>query len=137
MLTADMSFVERRAFPRQPINHLTVLRLSDETAIPAQVVEVSAKGARVELDRQLPEGTYVRLTLQEQIVFGHVCYCVPGREQEFAVGVHLEQTLSSVEDLAKLSQHLAAASPLEPQLEADSVHSVVERAEETLPESLG
>ncbi len=121
-----MPIVERRAFPRQTIDYLTVLRLSDDTAIPARIVEVSARGARVELDRHLPEGTYLRLTLHEQIVFGHVCYCTPGQGNEYALGIQLDETLSSVEDLAKLSQGL----------QSDSMNGVVERAEETVPESL-
>ncbi|MBY0504958.1 MAG: PilZ domain-containing protein [Bryobacteraceae bacterium] len=121
-----MPFVERRAFPRQPIHHLTVLRLSDETAIPALVVEVSARGARVELDRHLAEGTYLRLTLEEQIVFGHVCYCVPGKENEYAVGVQLEESLASVEDLS----HLAAC------LDSNAPNRIVQGAEEALPETL-
>ena len=129
-----MPFVERRAFPRQPIDHLTVLRLRDETAIPARIVEVSARGARVALDRHLPEGTYLRLTLQEQIVFGNVCYCRPGQDGEYLLGVELDEALGSVEDLAKLSQFLSADE--NGVLQPDGVNRVVERSEEALPESL-
>ncbi len=135
-----MPFVERRAFPRQPIDHLTVLRLRDETAIAARIVEVSARGARVELDRRLPEGTYVRLTLQEQIVFGHVCYCVPCQNNEFALGIELAETLDSMEDLAKLSRHLAVSEGAGPQnagLQPNGANAVVESAKEPLPKSLG
>mgnify|MGYP000337541025 CR=1 FL=1 len=135
-----MPFVERRAFPRQPIDHLTVLRLRDETAIAARIVEVSARGARVELDRQLPEGTYVRLTLQEQIVFGHVCYCVPGAENQFALGIELAETLAGVDDLAKLSRHLAGSEGLAPKnagLQPNAPDAVIESAKEPLPKSLG
>jgi len=103
-------------------------------------VEVSARGARVELDRQLPEGTYVRLTLQEQIVFGHVCYCVPGAENQFALGIELAETLAGVDDLAKLSRHLAGSEGLAPKnggLQPNAPDAVIESAKEPLPKSLG
>lgn len=98
--------VERRAFPRHPINHLTVLRLADETAIPARIVEASARGVRVELDRQLPSDTPVRLSYEGEALLGRVCYCTHG-SWNYIVGIYLEQTLEGIEDLAHLSQALA------------------------------
>jgi len=126
--------VERRAFPRQPIDHLTVLRLPDGTAIAARVVEASQRGARVEVDRELPEGTHVRLTLKEQIVLGHVCYCLVAADREFILGVHLDDPLTGIDDLTNLNQALTASAS--PKLQADGVDGVVERPKETLPETL-
>ena len=79
------------------------------------------------MDRELPEGTPVRLTLKEQIVFGRICYCLPAAEREFLLGVHLDQTLDGLEDLTRLNQAL----------QANRVDGVVERAKETLTEGLG
>lgn len=105
-----MNLVERRAFPRHPINHLTVLRLADETAIPARIVEASARGLRVELDRQLATDTPVRLSFEGEILLGRVCYCTHGN-WSYTVGVYLEQKLEGIEDLAHLSQALAVEEP--------------------------
>ena len=105
-----MNLVERRAFPRQPVDHETELTLPNGTALPARIVEASARGIRVELDRPLATDTPVRVIIEKQVVLGRVCYCAEGAGGYY-LGLYLEQTLAGLDDLAKLSRVLEDDQP--------------------------
>ena len=114
-----MNIVERRAFPRQPINHETLLTLPDQTAISVRIVETSERGMRIALTRYLETDTAVQVTIDGQVILGRVCHCgearagmtmpttVPATMGSYIAGLYLENTLAGLEDLAKLSHMLA------------------------------
>ncbi len=110
-----------------------MVRLRDETAIPARIIEASARGLRLELDRYLTMDTPVRLSLHEEIVLGRVRYCIPASSGEYFVGLQLEETLASLDDLVRLSRALETPGDSKP----NGVDGVVETAEKALPETLG
>lgn len=108
-----MSNVERRAFPRQPVNHETLLTLPDRTSISVRILEASERGMRIALSRHLEADTPVQLKIDGDIVLGRVCHCVEARQGvisgsgAYVAGLYLENTLEGLEDLAKLSRLLA------------------------------
>lgn len=112
-----MSIVERRAFPRQPINHETLLTLPDQTAITVRIIEASERGMRIALARYLETDTPVQVTIDGQVVIGRVCHCAEARpglttpatmgSGAYVAGLYLENSLAGLEDLAKLSRLLA------------------------------
>lgn len=111
--STDMSIVERRAFPRQPVNHETLLTLPDRTAISVRIIEASERGMRIALARYLETDTPVQVTIDGQVVLGRVCHCGEARQGitsgsgAYVAGLYLENTLAGLEDLAKLSRLLA------------------------------
>ena len=112
-----MSIVERRAFPRQLVNHETSLTLPDQTAITVRIIEASERGMRIALTHYLETDTPVQVTIDGQVVLGRVCHCAEARQGlntpatmgsgAYVAGLYLENTLAGLEDLAKLSRRLA------------------------------
>ena len=108
-----MSIVERRAFPRQPVDHQTLLTLPDGTAITVRIIEASERGMRIALADYLETDTPVQVTIDGEVVLGRVCHCAEARQGvisgsgAYVAGLYLENSLSGLEDLAKLSRLLA------------------------------
>ena len=111
--STDMSNVERRAFPRQLVNHETLLTLPDRTSISVRIIEASERGMRIALSRHLEADTPVNVTINGEVVLGRVCHCGEARQGitsgsgAYVAGLYLENTLEGLEDLAKLSRLLA------------------------------
>ena len=108
-----MSVVERRAFPRQPVNHETLLTLPGRTAIVVRIIEASERGMRIAMARHLETDTPVQVTIDGQVVLGRICHCAEARQgissgsSAYVAGLYLENSLAGLEDLAKLSQLLS------------------------------
>ena len=108
-----MSIVERRAFPRQPVNHETLLTLPDQTAITVRIIEASERGMRIALADYLETDTPVQVTIDGEVALGRVCHCAEARQGvisesgAYLAGLYLENSLAGLEDLAKLSQLLS------------------------------
>ena len=108
-----MSIVERRAFPRQAVNHETLLTLPDRTAIIVRIIEASERGVRIGMAHHLETDTPVQVTIDGQVVLGRICHCAEARQgitsgsSAYVAGLYLENSLPGLEDLAKLSQLLA------------------------------
>jgi hypothetical protein len=76
-----------------------------------RLVNFSANGTRMTLDREVQPGTMVKVEWGSTILLGEIIYCVPQGE-EFAVGLELEDALYEREGmLDSISQAWSAPAP--------------------------
>jgi hypothetical protein len=97
--------VERRREPRiraYDTVQITVLGQSGYTAV-ANVIQLSPHGMRLVLDRPISVNAAVKVTGEDWIALGDVCYCEWERSH-FAVGLHLDQALTGLKELARLQE---------------------------------
>jgi len=97
--------VERRREPRIRAYdevQLTVLGESGYMTI-AYVIQLAQRGMRLVLDRSIPVNAAVKVTTADWIALGDVCYCEWERSH-FAVGLHLDQALTGLKELARLQE---------------------------------
>lgn len=61
---------------------------------------------RLIVPRDISVGTAMRLDFENQLVLGEVCYCQAAGDSSFIIGLELEQSLSNLDDLARLVRAL-------------------------------
>ena len=74
-----------------------------------RLVNFSAKGTRMILDREMLPGTMVKVEWGGTILLGEIIYCCP-EGKEFAVGIELEDALYERELLDSFSANWATAA---------------------------
>jgi hypothetical protein len=79
------------------------------TPLMGRLVNFSAGGTRMVLDREVPLGTMVKVELGGTILLGEIIYC-SRQGKEFAVGLELEDALYEKEMLESMSETWAAAA---------------------------
>lgn len=107
--------MELRREPRfetpQPVR-LTVLG-DQQTELFGNVVNLSGTGMRLIVNGAIPQGTAVKLELEERLLLAEVCYCEPMGD-DYAVGLNLEQSLVHTQELARLAAKLLGQTPQAP-----------------------
>ena len=100
---------ERRIKVEKPVK-LTILGADPSGGLDQEcmgtVLDTSGRGMRVELPLAPQPGAALRIDIDQQILFGEVCYCQPSRTGRFAVGLQIEQSLRNLGDLSRLVKAL-------------------------------
>ena len=101
--------MERRKHHRLPIHLDAEFHVLGREAsrVPGRVQDVSESGLRLTTHTALPLGTFLRIVLEDSVVFGEVRYCCPWLGGYMA-GLRVEQVLLGTSELSKL---IAAALP--------------------------
>lgn len=115
---------DRRANPRHPIDakaRIYPLSMAPTPLqpIPARITDASPNGLRLLVPRPVAPGTPVRIDLDDAMLLGEICYCVPvptHPTHAFHAGVTIEQCLSGLASL----QHLIDALQPDPDREFES-----------------
>lgn len=78
----------------------------DDARSPAELIDVSSKGARLRIGYAVPVGAAVRIDTGDHVVLGEVCHCSPFAEG-YVCGIEIDQVLSYVTDLNRLMEAIA------------------------------
>jgi hypothetical protein len=117
---ADTADMDRRREPRirtyQTVE-LTVL-VDGGFSISAHATQFSSHGMRLVLERPIPVNAPVRICCDDWMVLGEVCHCNPERSHYIA-GIHLDQALVGLEELAARSEKPPPATAALPGLDKD------------------
>lgn len=70
----------------------------------ARIVDMSSKGIRLHTETPLIAGSVVQVEVDDTMVLGEVCYCVPGSSSAFNVGVLAKQSLVGLSALAQVKR---------------------------------
>ena len=99
--------MERRQTERAQTCLPATLTVLSEPRMEFQVMveDLSGAGARIRLDRPVPSGTAVQLSLEDALYLGEVMYCIHlGADAQ--VGLALRHSLMHTKDLSILMQRL-------------------------------
>jgi hypothetical protein len=77
-----------------------------EFRVPGWMSNVSGRGMQVRTARELPIGAGVQLDWDNVLALGEVIYCRPVEGGQYLSGIHLEHTLTNLEELTRLSEWL-------------------------------
>ncbi len=101
--------MERRKHHRLPIHLDAEFHVLGREAsrVPGRVLDVSESGLRLTTQTTLIPGMFLRIVLEDSVVFGEVRYCCPW-VGGYVSGLLVEQVLLGTSELSKL---IAAALP--------------------------
>ena len=99
--------MERRREPRIPLEqHAWITLLVDpEVRCPATAVDLSGRGMKLRLSRQLAADSPVKVEIGDSMYLGEVCYCRL-EHGAFVAGLAIEQVLTGLQGLARLRSKL-------------------------------
>jgi hypothetical protein len=95
---------------------LTILGSSagvPDTIVPASMIEISGRGLRLNTEAPVPVGSAVRIDFDDNILLGEVCHLSQTGPASFTCGIHLEQALAAVNNLARLIDGIMGESRTE------------------------
>ena len=103
--------MERRREPRIPSEQQAWITLlgDNEVRYPATAVDLSGRGMKLRVSRKLALDSPVKVEIADSMYLGEVCYCRP-EHGTFVAGVAIEQVLTGLQGLARLSSRLIADS---------------------------
>jgi hypothetical protein len=103
----DMGSVERRREPRKECREPVRIEVLGDPlqVLTGLLVNISGKGARLQLSQTLPLNTMVRIDTSEAIYLGEVCYCFE-ESGVWQVGVQMEHSIPLGHGLRNLSERL-------------------------------
>jgi|SRR6185295_9431348 len=78
----------------------------NDVRLNASMTNLSGRGLSLTTESSVPVGAAVRIDVNDNILLGEVCHSRQTGPSTFICGVHLEQALNSVEDLARLVARL-------------------------------
>ncbi len=84
---------------------ITVLGDNAPAPLQARVVEMSGLGMRLIMDTPVAAGAALKIELHDALLLGEVSYCYPDCGH-FVAGLHLDQALNGLKDLARLNRRL-------------------------------
>lgn len=118
--------MERRREPRIPLEQQAWITLlgDPEVRCPATAVDLSGRGMKLRLSREVPMDSPVKVEIGDSMYLGEVCYCRL-EHGAFIAGVAVEQVLTGLQGLARLRNKLTADSrrAVDPELEVVAVLS--------------
>lgn len=102
--------MEKRAETRRSIRGTATLTLlcGTEEKCTAEMVNISGRGMRLISGCAIPLGVPIRVDAEDCMWLGEVCYCEPAGSG-YAVGLRLDQCLSHVSSLERLTRSLLGA----------------------------
>ncbi len=110
--------MDRRSEPRIRLEEQACITLLGESEIrsPATVTELSGRGMKLRVPRQLVPNTPVKVEVGDSMYFGEICYC---RLElgTFFVGLRIEQVLTGLQGLAQLRRRLTLDSTMRAQVD--------------------
>lgn len=92
---------------------LTILGSSagvPDKLVPASMIDISGRGLRLNTEVPVPVGSAVRVDFDDNILLGEVCHLGQTGPASFTCGVHLEQALTAVNNLARLIEGIMGES---------------------------
>jgi len=72
---------------------ITISQPADFQPIEGQLTDVSRSGLRIRTPRVIHRGAHLHVQLKNMVVFGVARYCRPRAEDEFEVGIEIEQVV--------------------------------------------
>ncbi|MCC6859658.1 MAG: hypothetical protein IT158_13900 [Bryobacterales bacterium] len=110
---ADPRIVDERGqlriFANQPAS-VTVLG-EPERVIRGRIVDHSPQGLGLDLEGPVPYGAAVKISWENRILLGEVCYCRTGRHGCRA-GIRVKHVLLDTNELARLRRRILGEDPL-------------------------
>ena len=105
--------MERRREPRIQSFETVRLTVLDDNgySTAANALQLSAHGMRLVVDRPIAVTAVVKVEGDDWMALGDVCYCRQERSH-YSVGLHLDQALMGLEDLATRSPEWSSEFPL-------------------------
>ncbi|HEV2688847.1 MAG TPA: response regulator [Bryobacteraceae bacterium] len=90
------SGVERRKEARYVVSEpatITVSQPAEFLPLQGHLSDVSRSGLRIRSPRPIHRGASLHVQLKHMVVFGHACYCRPAAQDEFDIGLAIDQTV--------------------------------------------
>lgn len=117
--------VEKRSQPRYPVGSSVEVCWLTEPPVrfSGQLSNLSANGLRLLVERELPPGAPVQVSLEDLILLGEVRYCRPAGGL-YAVGLELEHCLTLTAELLRLAHQLANGGNQAGGALGDAAHAV-------------
>ncbi len=106
--------MDRRQEPRIAVEEqgwMTILGSEPEIRCSVTAIDVSGRGIKLRLGRQVMPNTPVKIEVGDSMYLGEVCYCRLERGA-FIAGLAIEQVLTGLHGLAKLRRKLIQDLPV-------------------------
>ena len=105
--------MDRRREPRIRAYETVQLTVLGDTpnVSPANAIQLSTHGMRLVVDQPIPVNAAIKVVCDDWMALGEVCYCRLERAH-YVVGLHLDQALMGLEDLATRNRDFLAETSL-------------------------
>jgi hypothetical protein len=106
--------MDRRLEPRISSYQTVTLTILGNAgfSMQANAIDFSAHGMRLVLDQPIPVNAAIKVSGNDWMALGDVCYCKMERSH-YAVGLHLDQALVGLEHMARYRETLTALNEAE------------------------
>ena len=111
-LYGDEKVMDRRREPRIPLEQQGWITLlgDPEVRCPATAIDLSGRGMKLRLSRQLAPHSPVKVEIGDSMYLAEVCYCRLERGT-FIAGLAIEQVLTGLQGLGQLRRRLISDLP--------------------------